>query len=311
MGYRPLIIVCLLATQCLAAFDPLTLGVGARSLSLGGANTALVFDADTVFANPAGLGELDNISLTSMAGTVLEDVNYTVLGGVYPLGRQGAFGFGYAGTFVSAIELRDGRGNLTSRANFADSVVIGSFGKKLNEEWSVGGGLKYYASQGTEISSGNRTATTLDLGVLQHGLKWLSLGAVAQNLLASDHSRSFRVGTRMALCGTDFRAARLAPVSLTLAGDASYALDGSRGPTQHYGLEFSPADPLTIRCGSDAGNLTGGLSLRLAGLGFHYAYHAFSGFDGNYAHFFALSFNERGWPAEIPSDAYLAKSSGL
>jgi hypothetical protein len=296
MGYRPLIIVCLLATQSLAAFDPLTVGMGARSLGLGGANTATVFDADTVFANPAGLGEIDNIKLTSMAGTLMEDVNYTVLGGVYPLGQQGALGFGYSGAYVSGIELRDNIGNLTSRATFGDSVFLGSFGKKLNESWSIGIGLKYYISKGTEISSGDRNSANLDIGVLQHGLEWLSLGAVIQNPLASDLPRTFKAGAKMEPCD-----------SLDLAYDARFSFDAVRTPTQHFGLEFSPGDQLTVRAGSDAGSLTAGLSFRYAGLGFHYAYHAFNGFDGNYANFFSLSYDEKGWPPENPSDAYLAK----
>ena len=297
MGYRSLIIVCLLATQCLAAFDPLTIGIGARSLGIGGANTAMVFDADTVFANPAGLGEIDNIKLTSMAGTLMEDVNYTVLGGVYPLGRQGAVGFGYAGAFVSGIELRDSIGNPTSRATFGDGVLLGSFGKKLNEDWSVGLGFKYYVSKGTGTTAGDRNRTNLDIGVLQHGLEWLSLGAVGQNLLSSDLPKQFKAGAKMEL---------FYPLGLNLAYDACFSLDAVKTLTQHYGLELSPNDQLTVRCGSDAGNLTAGLSFRYAGLGFHYAYHAFNGYDGNYANFFSLSYDEKGWPPETPSDAYLA-----
>lgn len=298
MDHKPLILVCLLATQCLASFDPLTIGIGARSLGVGGANTATVFDADTIFANPAGLGEIDHFQLTSMAGSLLEEVNYSVLGGVYPLGRQGAIGFGYSGAFVSAIELRDRYGNLTSRANFGDSALLCSFGKKLNENWSVGLGLKHYISDGTEIAAGDRSRTNLDLGVLQHGAEWLSLGAVVQNLLASDLPRTFKAGAKMELYG---------PLGLTFACDARFTPDAGKTVTQHCGLEIAPVEQLTVRCGSDAGSLTAGLSFRYAGLGFHYAYHTFSGFDGNYASFFSLSYDEKGWPPETPSDAYLAK----
>jgi hypothetical protein len=289
------------------SFDPLTLGVGARSLGLGGANTAVVFDADTIFANPAGLGEIDHFKLTSMAGNVLEDVNYTVIGGTYPLGQQGAIGIGYAGAFVSGIELRNNIGNSTGRADYGDSVLLASFGKKLNEDWSVGLGLKYYSSNGTETSAGNRASANLDVGVLQHGLDWLSFGAIGQNLLAADQPRQFKAGVKMSLLGSDFRAAVTSPIRLDLAYDASFALSGTRTLTQQFGLELSPNNLLTLRCGSDTGNLTAGVSFRCAGLGFHYAYHSFGGYDGNYASFFSLSYDENGWPPERPSDAYLAK----
>jgi hypothetical protein len=300
MGYRPLIIACLLATQCGAAFDPLTLGIGARSLGAGGANTATVCGADTVFANPAGLGEIDDVELTSMAGTLMEDVNYSVLGGVYPLGRRGALGFGYSRAFVAGIELRDANRSLTGSANFGDSVLLGSFGKKLNEEWSVGLSLKYYMSKGSEITAGDRNRGNLDIGVLQHGSGCLSWGAVIQNLLSSDLPRTFKAGAKMVL-----------PGPLTLIYDAGYALDAVKPLNQQLGVELSPNDLLTLRCGSDANRLTAGLSFRYAGLGFHYAYHAFDGFDGNYANFFSLSYDEKGWPSEVPSDAYLAKRDAL
>ena len=76
-------------------FDPLSIGVGARALGMGKAYVAVAEDSDTIFTNPAGLGEIDNFQFTSMSGKIMEEVNYTLFGGVYPIGNKQAIGIGY------------------------------------------------------------------------------------------------------------------------------------------------------------------------------------------------------------------------
>jgi hypothetical protein len=319
MGYKPLIILFLLASRCFAqtSFDPLTIGIGARALGMGGAYVAVAEDGDAIFNNPAGLGEIDTLKLTSTAGNVLEDVKYTIIGGVYPLGNKSALGVGYAGAFVSGIDIRDHYGRLSSRANYGDNAILLSYGRKLSERTSLGANLKYYFADGTEIDSGDGKGWNADIGILQRGLDWLDLGLVAQNLLSSskinyvnagaeDLPMKIKAGAKIYLLGSGFKTAFVAPVELNLALDAHFDLQKAKALTTRCGFEFTPHPFFVLRAGYDQNDLTAGLSLKLAGIGFHYAYHPYGEFSENAAHYFSITLEERGWPPEGPSDAYLA-----
>ena len=289
-----------MATQSFAqtSFDPLTVGIGARALGMGKVYTAIAEEADTIFSNPAGLGEIDSFKFTSMSGKVLEDANYIVWGGVYPLGRQSAIGIGYAGAFVSGIEMRDHTGNLSQKANFGNSVLLATYGKKLSERTSVGISLKYYFTDGTENNSGDSQAWNADLGLLQNDLGWLSLGVVGQNILEAG---SIKLGTKMHLLGAGYNAAFLSPLELVAAVDSIFNLQSSRSMTTQAGVEFSPLSALTLRAGTSSDNVfSAGMSLRFAGMGLHYAYQPL-------AQYVSISFDERGWPAEWPRDAVISK----
>lgn len=320
MGYKSLIIVILLATQSFAqtAFDPLSLAVGARSLGMGGACVAVADDGNTLFTNPAGLGEIDKMKFTSMSATLLDDVNYTVLGGILPFGDKFSIGVGYAGSFVSAIELRDGLGNLLGRSNYSSSSAVLAIGQKLSDRFSLGLALKYYFSDGNAATAGNGRGWNLDLGVLQSGWSWLKFGLVGENLLSSSLINyqngvgeplplTVKAGVKVNLLGGSFDSAFVSPLEMILVADADYFPQGSKPMTAHEGIEVSPVRFLTFRAGLDDNSLTGGLSFRIAGLGFHYAYHPYGDFAGSAANYFSLSYDEGGFPQEeeVP-DVYLA-----
>ncbi|MFC1571277.1 PorV/PorQ family protein [Candidatus Margulisiibacteriota bacterium] len=309
-------------------FDPLTVGVGARALGMGKAYVAVAEDGDTIFFNPAGLGEIDTFQFSSMSGTIMEDVNYTMLGGVYPLGAKSALGIGYTAATVSGIELRDAAGTYSEKTTFGSSVLFASYGRKLSEKFSLGINLKFFSQDATTANRADGSGINLDVGILQKGVEWLSIGVVGQNLLGSSKIRyndsyeenlplGLKVGTKLHLLGSKFQAALLSPIELVAVADADLNLRASDPTTTHLGLELSPSSLLTLRAGIDQdpkpggvqNNATYGVSLKYAGVGFHYAYHAYTNFPENNSHFFSLSFNERGWPLEdLPT---IAKSPAL
>ncbi len=307
-------------------FDPLAIGVGARALGMGKAYVAVAEDGDTIFTNPAGLGEIDAFQFTSMSGQILGDINYTLLGGVYPLGEKASIGLGYAGAAVSGIEIRDTMGNLDKRAEFINSVFFVSYGKKITDKLSLGINFKRYFQEGTEIDEGDGAGINLDIGFLQKGLGYFSLGVVCQNVISSwrmiyknkeqeEMPQVIKVGTRLHLLGEEFESAILSPIHLTAALDADLSLKGSKPSTTHLGVEFSPLQGLTLRAGWDQdpkpggvqSTLTSGVSLKIAGIGFHYAYHPY-GETETATHYFSLSFDEQGWPFEGPPDIFLGSS---
>ena len=334
MGYQSintlLLIVSLLIVNCATpafaqtTLDPMSIGVGARALGMGKAYVAVAEDGDSMFTNPAGLGEIDSFQFTSMSGQVLEDVNYSVLGTVFPLGEKSAIGIGYATANVSQIELRDTAGTLQNYSNYGNGVFFASYGKKLTEKLSMGFNLKYFSQRGSNAET-NGTGINLDIGLLQKDIGWVSLGAVGQNVLRSsmityDNGNQenlpsiIKVGTRMYLLGQKFDAARLSPIELFAVADIDLSMQTLRSSTSHIGFELSPFPILALRAGMDQAavpggiqnNYTSGVSLKLAGFGFHYAYHPYTEYADNVSHYFSISFNERNWPEEELPDIFLS-----
>jgi hypothetical protein len=328
MGHKSLAALILLWLLCQttlaqSAFDPMTICVGVRALGMGKTYVAAADDMEAVFTNPAALGAADGFKLTSFSGKELEDINYSILGGAYPLGGRSALGIGYAASGISGIDIRNSSGILLKTSNFNSSVIIAGYGKKLNDTLSLGISYKIFSQGGSEVSDANGNASNLDIGILQKGPDWLSLGVVGQNILSSNQMRcnsaeaeslpqGLKVGMQIYLLGEEFDSAAISPVKLIFSTDADLSLTGSKPTTLHSGIEFSPIVPLTLRCGMDQSPApdgiqsvyTTGVSLVLSGLGFHYAYHP-SGDTA--AHYFGLTFDERGWPLDIFPGTYISQ----
>ncbi|MBI5399776.1 PorV/PorQ family protein [Candidatus Saganbacteria bacterium] len=307
-------------------FDPLTIGVGARALGMGRAYVAVGESADTIFSNPAGLGGIDAFELLSMSANVMEDVTYSLLGGVYPLGEQSAIGLGYVGANIGGIEIRDSASVLPkSTTSFNDSVIFLSFGRRLNERFSWGLNLKYYTQNGYEVSAGSGSCWNLDVGLLQQGVGPFSFGVVGQNLFSSSKiiansqgenlPLSIKIGSRFFLLGEELKAAVYAPVDLSIAADANVSLQTAKSTTIHTGIEFAPNPFLTLRAGVDqdpqsstlTNNFTYGATFHYAGVSLHYAYHSYGDFAYNATNYFSLSLNELGWPLDIFPDVFLGQ----
>jgi hypothetical protein len=297
-------------------FDPMTIGVGARALGMGKAYVAVAEEGDTIFTNPAGLGEIDAFQFTSMSGSIMEEINYTTFGAVYPLGEKQAVGVGFVSARTGGIELRDSGGVLLGTSNFENSVLFASYGRKLTKKLSFGISIKRFIQDGSHLNTGDGNGINLDVGILQRDIGWLSAGAVAQNILDSStiHYRNggqdklprvLKVGSRMYVLGQGFRAARFSPIELVVVFDADFYLEASKPILTHFGAEYSPTDTLTLRAGIDQDKMnTMGLSFTFAGIGFHYAYHPYSILRSE-THYFSLTFDERGWPYEGLPDIFL------
>jgi len=299
------------------AFDPLSIAGGARAIGMGKAQVAVVNEANTIFTNPAGLGEIDTFKFSSMSGNVLDDLHYLSLCSTFSLGNRSAVGIGYAGAFLGGIELRDTAGTLGSKANYGNTVAVISYGRQLARDTSFGLNLKYYSIDGTGNDNGDGRGWNADLGFYQDGLNWISFGLTMQNLLSSSKilyqngeseplPQTLRLGTKMYLLGGGFSSARHYPFDLTVAVDGQFDLNHPTSPTIFSGLEFSPNEHLAVRAGSNRGTLTAGISFMTLGLGFHYAYNNLGDDPTNLAHYFSITFDEKGWPSEEIPDIHIS-----
>jgi hypothetical protein len=313
---------CLLFTAyCLPAAassvaDPMSIGVGARALGMGRAYVGVAEGGDALFMNPAGLALSSSPKLTSMYTSLMGDVNYAVVGGVYPYGDKAAIGAGIINSSVSDIMITDSDGTIRpDEGNWGSNILFLSAGTRLNvlppfrnfnENILVGGSFKYYSMGGSgandvidaEDSSGN--AYSADIGILYPATNYLTLGLNLQNVLSSkvnrstgvdeDLSANLKVGGKIALIGRQGKAYTAHDTRrLYLNADYDLPFDGSEGST-HVGLEFWPIKNLALRTGMDGDDITAGIGVRLAGLEFNYAYHPFDGIGDNTSHFFSIGY---------------------
>ncbi len=313
------ILSVLIGVLALTAFageiaDPMRIGVGARPLGMGKAYIAVAEDADAIFMNPAGLGWADQFKLTSMYSTFMQDVNYLVVGGIYPIGKYGAIGAGLVNAGVSDIPYKSAAGASLGTGTWNSSVIFVSYGKSLTDKISLGLSLKNYthsaggsvssASTTSLLNSGAASAMAADVGALFKLNPWLNAGLAYQNLINGVNkndtlSSALKAGVKVGIMGEN--GLRKANQRLDLALDADFnSVKGMTPMTMHAGLEYWPVNSLALRIGMDQEpgvqvntNLTAGLGIRVGGVEFNYAYHPYSAVgtvaDDN-THFFSMSY---------------------
>jgi len=314
LGAVMLVVFCLASAALAEGLpDPMMIGVGARSLAMGKAYVGVAEDGDAIFMNPAGIARIATPKLSSMYASLLGDVNYIVVGGVYPYGERSTIGAGYIGASVGEIPLTSTTGASLGSGSWGNNVMFLSYGTYLNElpglkldlgrDVLVGGSLKYYSvgGTGTGVTDGSGSGYDADLAVLVPATNYMTVGLNAQNFLPASMGGKItnkstgqsdglplnvKVGTKVALIG---------PEGAAISTNGSRKLNGlvdydTLGGTLHAGAEFWPTGNLALRVGSDDQNLTAGVGIKVSGVEFDYAYHPYAGINENTTHFISISY---------------------
>jgi len=174
-----------------AAFSKI--GVGARSLGMGGAFTATADDLSAVYWNPSGLASTYGSEAYFNHVNWFADVRVDFAGFSTRLSDFGVLGIfvtvmGMDEMLVRTIELPEGTGE---RFN-AGGLIIGlSYARNLTEQFSIGANFKYIREY---IWNSTATGIALDVGTLYRipVLNELRLGASVANF-----------GTKMRMEGRD------------------------------------------------------------------------------------------------------------
>ena len=295
--------------------DPTSLGVGARALGMGRTYVAVAEDADALFMNPAGLATSGNPKLSTMYGSLMGDVNYAVIGGVYPFGEKSAIGAGFINASTSDIMLMNSDGSSAGAGRWGSSVMFLSAGTALNQikpfsnikkDILIGASFKYFSTGGTgsndvaSLEDAAGTGYSADLGILYPATEYLNLGLNLQNVLGSkvlrtsgvneDLPMNIKVGGRICLLGRDGESYTIHNQRrLYLNADYDMPQNGRENIT-HLGMEFWPTGSFALRTGLDGSNLTAGVGIRLAGLELNYAYHPFGDVQEDATHFFSIGY---------------------
>jgi hypothetical protein len=315
-----LVLLSLLFTVCIIAAsssyaitaDPMDLSVGARSMGMGKAYVGVAEDSETVFVNPAGLGAINTIKMGSMYTSLLDDLNYTVISGVYPLDNEsGTLGAGFINQSTTGIPLYNiyGTPEAGSDGTYGSQVVFIGYGFDVSRKFLPGiqgiyGGttFKYFmtSATGTNTSGMNGQGFSLDMALLykpkgsfmSYGLNFQNLlsGSMAyQNGYSEPIASAMKLGTKIAILGDIMDGTSLyqSDSKLDVAVDYDMGLGYKIPGTAHIGVEYKPQVGvgyidriLTLRAGvnqvaapeGNINNLTAGVGIDYQGMQFNYAY---------------------------------------
>jgi hypothetical protein len=289
----------------------LQLGVGARSLALGGAGAAISEDATAGYWNPAGLGTLQFPMVTAMHETRFDGtVNYNYGALAVPLDARttvalSILNIGISGILDTRNALVDANNNgqldpneyldynKVSQFSNYDWVGLLSFAKALDSSLSWGVNAKIIYRR----LDPQTTATGLGFDLAARYKPWdaLTLGAVAQDITTTLLSYStgtkelvsptIKLGAAYVWRITDDGAHRLMP---TVDADLRFEDRGSvaqvhAGPISadlHEGLEYQFKNLFALRGGYNDMNMWSvGAGISFSKLHIDYAYLGFNGQD--------------------------------
>lgn len=153
----------------------LEIGVGARTLAMGGAATALPDGANSLYWNPAGLAGLKKREITASHAELFASTRHDFLAYAHPT-SQGTFAAGLTYLSQGRIEGRDAAGRPTAGYDASDAAISLGYARSLGTV-QAGVGVKYLRSH---IASTEAQGLAVDLGA-KKDLDKLTVGAALRN----------------------------------------------------------------------------------------------------------------------------------
>lgn len=171
-------------------------GVGARALALGGAYTALADDTSSVYWNPAGLGRVQDYSITAMTASgsssewpdleyMTPSYNFVALSA--PMhkftGKLGysVFALGLINSTFENVLLSSEEGVALGTFENPSNAFFLSWGMPIwedNTNLYAGVSLKYITEKMEGISGGSASGYDIDVGVIYNIFETLNFGLV-------------------------------------------------------------------------------------------------------------------------------------
>jgi hypothetical protein len=166
-----------------AAAAMLEIGIGARAEALGGAFVAIADDPSALYWNPAGIVNINSLSLQATKTDWLVGTKFNAVDLVVPLGfLNSALGFhlamlDYGENPVRTVERPEGTGEIYS----ANDLVAGLYyALSITDRISFGLGMKYFNQKIWHVEG---SAIAVDLSILFNTpLEGLRIGGTISNL---------------------------------------------------------------------------------------------------------------------------------
>lgn len=282
--------------------DFLMLGVGARSLGMGGSATAVTDDATAVYHNPAGLTGLDTHEVTLMHSEQFAGlINYNTLSYGAPLSETVSLGVTLLHSGIGDIKYTrladpsqpmddNNRPVVASREDAADYTLYAGAGRRFNDNISVGAAVKVIRRG---IGSDTAFGFGVDLGAQYHIQNQWHIGLALHDATGTTVAWDGKADDRIA---PTLDAGIAANGNVPLLG-GGYVLTASmrffgdtpdtKGlQTMDLGGEYLICDYLAFRAGSHQGAGTFGLGVMrlplISSTSFDYAFLADDGLDSTH-----------------------------
>ena len=278
-----LVVFCLLSVVSISGawaddnhmLPMLRMGVGARTLAMGGAGVADAHDATAGYWNPAGLADIECVSLAGMyAAEMSVDRTFNYFGiGWTPsqVTNYGTFGFTWMNSGIDEILKYNSSG--TYQGTFKDQnnafLLSWAFKNEWMERWfSFGFSFKVVSM---DIDTWNKTGFGGDAGIKFVVDPRVSIGLMVQDMGTKVDQQSvpttFRVGLGIYPMGEDRSLCVVTDyVSTRHRDDESFHLGAE------YLWEFSDNWSAALMGGLNDGSFATGVGLKYSWFRFDYAY---------------------------------------
>jgi len=173
----------------------LRMGMGARTLGMGGGSAALADDAHTVYYNPAGLVYLKHTYVTAALHNMALDRYLMYVGLAQSIGSEsvrkpgmlrGGFGLGWLSSGVSNIDSRDENGVHEGMLSHGEHCFYFSFALNPDPKFALGvsGKLVYNRFPGLTKDEGafSTHGFGFDLGLIVKPVDAITLGATLRDI---------------------------------------------------------------------------------------------------------------------------------
>ena len=182
LGAIAALLVCAVSSEAVVNIQ--SVGAGARAQALGNSYVAVADDADAIFENPAGLGQLENKSLAYtnvslfFGGIEGDDLGQHVLSYAQPLGSKLGLGLGYER--IGSELMSENGAFLSLSYKLSKAFNLGLSAKYLF--WSVGD-IPADNGRNDPLSNSSAGNVGVDLGLMwQTPFKGANFGLLLKNL---------------------------------------------------------------------------------------------------------------------------------
>ena len=182
LGAIAALLVCAVTSEAVVNIQ--SVGAGARAQALGNSYVAVADDADAIFENPAGLGQLENKSLAYtnvslfFGGIEGDDLGQHVLSYAQPLGSKLGLGLGYER--IGSELMSENGAFLSLSYKLSKAFNLGLSAKYLF--WSVGA-IPDDGGKPDPLSNSSAGNVGVDLGLMwQTPFKGANFGLLLKNL---------------------------------------------------------------------------------------------------------------------------------
>jgi len=233
-------------------------GVGARSLGMGKAFSAVADGAEGIYYNPGGLGTLEDKDWLFFHSKIFDtDVRYSAIGYGMPIWKHGALGAMALWLTTSGFEARDRFGMPLGKYEFTQFATLLTYGHRFSDKLFAGVSAKSIYSR---LYIYNPVGFGADVGFLYKPFSTFTLGGTIHNIIPPRLRYVFdlEVFQPLVRTGISYRPFE----EILLAFDLLKPTTGDFKP--FVGVEFNVTDHLSFRGGLDQNEASGGFGITVS-----------------------------------------------